>query len=390
MFEKELKSFPEGRAVEKVIEDVEEFIPLSESLFRDVNIDTYRAEGKDVEPVKAPDRGDYRSGISQNPLYVSQSESDVSQTGMHIEKKPSKGKLTVFLSFFIVLILIISVYFIFLSPFSKTHGGGSAISIVPNFSSQLTNGTTVLFTDISDAPSNSVDQWIWDFGDGNISYEQNPVHTYASMGYFNVTLVLISNGKQYDITRTIYVYDIDDIDNDGYPNSVDLFPEKDIAVRFSIINFKVEDKIAGKFDSAKVWFGVYELFNYSVDVESGNVSFNESWPYWIPPENYLDTNVGEMVNCSGNCSIVINVADDKALHIFEILMYSYVGDNLSNISQLDIDGSDSSWDLTLFYNITTGQLYGDDYDGIVDGKEDEEVGTPEDIDCFLKYSIEAV
>jgi len=97
-----------------------------------------------------------------------------------------------------------------------------------------------------------------------------------------------------------------------------------------------------------------------------------------------------MVNCSGNSSIVINVADDKALHIFEILMYSYVGDDLSNISQLDIDGSDSSWDLTLFYNITTGQLYGDDDDGIVDGNEDGEVGTPEDIDCFLKYSIEVV
>ena len=40
MFERELKSFPEDRAVEKVIEDVEEFIPLSENLFRDVNIDT--------------------------------------------------------------------------------------------------------------------------------------------------------------------------------------------------------------------------------------------------------------------------------------------------------------------------------------------------------------
>jgi len=237
LFGKELKSFPEDRAVEKVVEDVEEFIPLSENIFRDVNIDTYRAQGKDVEPVKAPDRGDYRSGISQNPLYASQPESDVPQTGMHIEKKSSKGKLTIFLLFFIVLILIISVYLIFLSPFSKTHEEASAFSIVPNFSSQLTNGTTVLFTDISDAPSDSVDQWIWDFGDGNISYEQNPVHTYASMGYFNVTLVLVSNGKQYNVTRTIYVYNIDDIDNDGYPNSVDLFPEKNVSVSVSLEKF---------------------------------------------------------------------------------------------------------------------------------------------------------
>ena len=386
MFERELKSFPEDRAVEKVIEDVEEFIPLSENLFRDVNTDTYRAEGKDVEPVKAPDRGDYRSGISQNPLYASQPESDVPQTGMHIEKKPSKGKLTVFLSFFIVLILIISVYLIFLGPFSKTHGGGPAISIVPNFSSQLTNGTTVLFEDVSDAPADSVDQWIWDFGDGNISYEQNPVHTYASMGYFNVTLVLISNGNQYNVTRTIYVYNIDDIDNDGYPNSVDLFPEKNVSVSVSLEKFEIKDQLYQtplENNTAYVYFVIRELSNYTV-AENGTPHFNVSFIYSLPRDNFLVVRVGNLTNIEEN--VTFDVSDDKAEHVINIFAGFY--DPIENItSYLDLDGNDETFGILLFYNITTGEFSGDDYDGIVDGSMD---GRDENIDCYLEYSVKTV
>ena len=386
MFERELKSFPEDRAVEKVIEDVEEFIPLSENLFRDVNIDTYRAEGKDVGPIKAPDRGDYRSGISQNPLYASQPESDVPQTGMHIEKKPSKGKLTVFLSFFIVLILIISVYLIFLGPFSKTHGGDSAFSIVPNFSSQLTNGTTVLFTDISDAPSNSVYQWIWDFGDGNISYERNPVHTYASMGYFNVTLVLVSNGKQYNVTKTIYVYNIDDIDDDGYPNSVDLFPEKNVSVSVSLEKFEIKDQLYQtplENNTAYVYFVIRELSNYTV-AENGTPHFNVSFIYSLPRDNFLVVRIGNLTNIEEN--VTFDVSDDKAEHVINIFAGFY--DPIENItSYLDLDGNDETFGILLFYNITTGEFSGDDYDGIVDGSMD---GRDENIDCYLEYSVKTV
>jgi len=197
LFENELKDFSEGRDTEKAVEEIEEFIPLSENIFRDVRLDNYKVEDSNVEPIKPPDKIEYNKALNQNPLYAPQPEGDIPQTGIDGEKKSSRGKLLVFLSFFIALILIVSVYFIFLNPLSKTNEGSSTISIVPNFSSQLVNGTTVLFTDISDAPANSIDQWIWDFGDGNTSYEQSPTHTYADTGYFNVTLVLISNGKQY-------------------------------------------------------------------------------------------------------------------------------------------------------------------------------------------------
>jgi gliding motility-associated-like protein len=42
----------------------------------------------------------------------------------------------------------------------------------------------------TNASSNDVTQWNWDFGDGNTSTDQNPTHSYASAGNYNVTLVV--------------------------------------------------------------------------------------------------------------------------------------------------------------------------------------------------------
>lgn len=45
------------------------------------------------------------------------------------------------------------------------------------------------FTDISRPGSLPVSQWFWDFGDGNFSVEQNPVHRYQLRGTYTVSLV---------------------------------------------------------------------------------------------------------------------------------------------------------------------------------------------------------
>lgn len=48
----------------------------------------------------------------------------------------------------------------------------------------------VQFTDLS-VPA---DEWLWDFGDGSTSTQQNPTHNYQDTGYFDVTLVAYNNG----------------------------------------------------------------------------------------------------------------------------------------------------------------------------------------------------
>ncbi len=54
------------------------------------------------------------------------------------------------------------------------------------------NYTTVNFYDLS-IPVGLVDSWYWDFGDGNTSTTQNPVHTYNANGVYNVCLVITAD-----------------------------------------------------------------------------------------------------------------------------------------------------------------------------------------------------
>ncbi|BDZ67493.1 PQQ-binding-like beta-propeller repeat protein [Methanobacterium ferruginis] len=48
--------------------------------------------------------------------------------------------------------------------------------------------------------------WSWDFGDGTTSTEQNPIHKYLNVGFYNVTLtVTSSNGQKRTITFPCYI-----------------------------------------------------------------------------------------------------------------------------------------------------------------------------------------
>jgi len=53
---------------------------------------------------------------------------------------------------------------------------------------------TINFVDASYAtPGSTINNWYWNFGDGSVSTEQNPVHTFAAPGFFNVCLTISSN-----------------------------------------------------------------------------------------------------------------------------------------------------------------------------------------------------
>lgn len=52
-------------------------------------------------------------------------------------------------------------------------------------------GGAVNFTDNSTA-SAAITNWLWDFGDGNTSTQQNPTHTYAATGVYTVCLTTVT------------------------------------------------------------------------------------------------------------------------------------------------------------------------------------------------------
>jgi PKD repeat protein len=50
------------------------------------------------------------------------------------------------------------------------------------------------FNDLSEDSDGTIVSWLWDFGDGNTSAEQNPEHRYTKFGVFFVTLTVTDNG----------------------------------------------------------------------------------------------------------------------------------------------------------------------------------------------------
>lgn len=65
-----------------------------------------------------------------------------------------------------------------------------------NYEPQLTSGCddfTILFNDSSMVAGGTIVNWVWDFGDGNLTYTQNPVHTYDEPGNYFVSLTVTSS-----------------------------------------------------------------------------------------------------------------------------------------------------------------------------------------------------
>jgi gliding motility-associated-like protein len=61
-----------------------------------------------------------------------------------------------------------------------------------NFSGACLPSGTTQFTDQSSIATGNITQWLWNFGDGNTSTDQSPIHNYTSSGPFNVTLTVTS------------------------------------------------------------------------------------------------------------------------------------------------------------------------------------------------------
>jgi gliding motility-associated-like protein len=77
------------------------------------------------------------------------------------------------------------------------------------FTSSGTNclGDAVAFADKSTSPSLVITQWSWNFGDGQTSTLQNPSHTFAASGNYNVTLTVTNSGgcSSTSAAQTVHV-----------------------------------------------------------------------------------------------------------------------------------------------------------------------------------------
>ncbi|WP_162198324.1 PKD domain-containing protein, partial [Methanosarcina sp. 2.H.T.1A.6] len=65
---------------------------------------------------------------------------------------------------------------------------------VASFTSDSNAGNIPFIVKFTDTSTGKVSSWTWDFGDGSTSTDQNPTHTYVTLGSYKVTLTATGPG----------------------------------------------------------------------------------------------------------------------------------------------------------------------------------------------------
>lgn len=166
------------------------------------------------------------------------------------------------------------------------------VSPSPNaaFTANLTTAcapATIQFTDLSTVPAGAgtIVSWLWDFGDGNTSTQQNPSHTYTTNGFYNITLIITSSsGCQSTASIGRYIRIVSGIDVNF------LFTEASTCQAPFLINFS--DQSSGPGNLSYSW-----NFNNG---GPGSTLANPSNIVFNAPGTYAVTlNVQSDLGCSG-------------------------------------------------------------------------------------------
>ncbi|NQT27469.1 PKD domain-containing protein [candidate division KSB1 bacterium] len=76
---------------------------------------------------------------------------------------------------------------------------------VADFTADTTEGIIPFEVQFSDQSTGQVSVWIWEFGDGETSSDQHPIHTYQDADTFDVTLTVTGLGGESTKKRTGYI-----------------------------------------------------------------------------------------------------------------------------------------------------------------------------------------
>jgi PKD repeat protein len=74
-----------------------------------------------------------------------------------------------------------------------------------DFAANVTSGPAPLNVQFIDLSSGNPTSWFWNFGDGNTSTLQNPIHQYESLGVYSVSLKVTFDRNSYRIQKPRYI-----------------------------------------------------------------------------------------------------------------------------------------------------------------------------------------
>lgn len=96
------------------------------------------------------------------------------------------------------------------------------LPVIPIPEAGFTFTSNNLDFNFTDTTTNNPDSWIWDFGDGNTSTQQNPQHSFANGGIYDVTLIA-SNSSGSD-TTTVQISAIGVSLNEQFKEQIAIYP----------------------------------------------------------------------------------------------------------------------------------------------------------------------
>jgi len=197
-----------------------------------------------------------------------------------------------------------------LNDISTTYYTIEVINSLPKIDFTITpdNGNTLTlfeFTDMSTDSDGDIEEWLWNFGDGNTSNEINPTHYFSLPGYYNITLVLTDDQNGINET-TISIY----VENSP-PNP----------------NINIEEGLLIGYNEWKIPINRYIRIDAGESTDNDNTILTYQWEYdsITYTGRYLDLSFTEE-----NHNLELTVTDPKGANTTET--FNLIGTNIPILS----------------------------------------------------------
>ncbi|MEA3447421.1 MAG: PKD domain-containing protein, partial [Bacteroidota bacterium] len=200
----------------------------------------------------------------------------------------------------------------------------------------------VQFTD----QSSNADTWEWDFGDGNTSTDQNPLHTYASNGTYTVSLT-VTNGAGSDThTETNYItVEIPDATIDPVADMCETDAPVTLTAATSGGTWSGPGVSAGEFDPSSAGSGNHTI-SYEVTIGTCTDSDTEIIHVDAMPDINI-TNIGPF--CEGDAPVSLSATPAGG---------TWTGNGVSSGEFSPVSAGPG--DYTITYEVTNGQCTASD------------------------------
>ena len=107
---------------------------------------------------------------------------------------------------------------------NTANNGITPISLIANFSANITTGVAPLSVDFQNTSSGSADNYLWYFGDGDTSSLENPTHIYLNDGLYSVKLIISTSTESDSVLMTDYIDVLVDGIHISQINNIKIYP----------------------------------------------------------------------------------------------------------------------------------------------------------------------